>query len=185
VNSILRQTARVAVVVALLSTSVWTVFQPSLDEAVKRREEAVTEVVRKGPVAVDEIQWTLDSLRIYSRLADADGEKIDLDVPPGAVIVVAMLGVKPLAGLKMNNGFTCDAELIDDENNVWKAADSIFGTAVPTYCGDDDHPIKRGQTGKVMKVFVVPRSSVPKLLGVITPPTGEGGYPEKRVLIRP
>src|SRR4051812_12593666 len=179
----LRVTARVAVLIALLALIVWTIYKPTLDEATKRREETITDVVSKGPVEVGHVRWTLDSLRVYTKLADAEGRAVELDAPAGASIVVAVLDIRPLAGLKMNNGFTCDAQLVDDQNNIWKAEDNVFGMALPTYCGDDDHPFVRNKSGKLMKVFVVPTVVVPRLLGVITPATGTP-YPEKRVLIR-
>jgi len=175
--------ARIAVLVALVAATVWSIFQPTLDAAEKKRETMITDVVSKGPVEVDQVQWTLDSLRVYTRLADKEGKQVDIEVPAGASIVVAMMDIKPLEGLTLkDDGFTCDTQLIDDQDNLWKEEGSVYGLALPTSCSDDDHPFTRGKSAKVMKVFVVPAKSVPQLIGLITPVTGTLN-PEKRVLI--
>lgn len=175
-------TVRIAVLVALIAASVWSIYWPSLQEATKRRETAITEVAT-GPVEVDRVQWTLESLKVYTRLADEDGKEADLTVPAGASIVVAMMDIKPLEGLRMdNNGFNCETQLVDDQDNVWKEESSVYGLALPSSCSDDDHPFVQGRSAKVMKVFVIPATALPHLLGVITPVTGKT-YPDKRVLI--
>jgi hypothetical protein len=170
--------------VALLAASVWTIYKPTLDDAAKRREEAITDVTTSGPVEIDHVQWTLTSLQVYTRIPDDEGKVVDLDVPAGASIVVAMVDIKPLTGLKLNDGFPCKAELIDDQKNVWAEQSSVFGLALPTGCSDMDHPLTMNKSSKVMKIFVVPTSALPRLLGIITPVTGTP-YPEKRVLLRP
>jgi hypothetical protein len=175
--------ARIAVLVALVAATVWSIFQPALGAAEKEKDTTITEVVTKGPVEVGEIQWTLESLRVYTRLADTEGKEVDINVPAGASIVVALMDVKPLDGLVMkDDGFSCDTQLVDDQDNIWKEEGSVYGLTLPTGCADEDHPFTRGKAGKVLKVFVVPAKSVPRLVGLITPTIGTLN-PEKRVLI--
>ncbi|HET6298360.1 MAG TPA: hypothetical protein VFG33_33595 [Kribbella sp.] len=175
--------ARIAVLIALVAAAVWSIVQPALDAAEKKKETTITEVVSRGPVEVGDIEWKLESLRVYTQLADTEGKKVDVNVPAGASIVVAMMEIKPLDGVAMkNDGFLCDTQLMDDEDNIWKEADSVYGLTLPTGCSDEDHPLTRGKATKVMKVFVVPSKSVPRLVGLITPTIGTLN-PEKRVLI--
>jgi hypothetical protein len=130
------------------------------------QEGAVTEVVGHGPVEVAKVRWQLDSMQAYTRLVGEDKKEITMDHPAGSVIILVKVSVTPLDGLKMNDGgFTCDANLRDDRGNVWEPT-SVFGFELATYCGDDDRPIKRNQTGKIAKVYVVPASVVPHLIGV-------------------
>ena len=42
-----------------------------------------------------EVEWPLDSLKVYTRLLRTDKEEVEVDVPAGAVIVVALLTLKP------------------------------------------------------------------------------------------
>jgi hypothetical protein len=89
-----------------------------------------------------------------------------VDHPAGSVIILVKVSVTPLDGLKMNDGaFTCEAKLRDDRGNVWEDT-SVFGLDLATYCGDDDRPIRRNQTGQIAQVYVVPASAVPHLVGI-------------------
>lgn len=81
----------------------------------------------------------------------------------------------------MDDGFTCNAELRDDRGYTWKSQ-SAYGFGLPTDCNDYD----RNVPGKVAKIFIVPEDAVPRLLGVVTPPTSNLSLSDgRRVLIRP
>jgi hypothetical protein len=180
---VLNLATRITFLIALLALTVWTIYEPTLTEANKRREEAITRVVPKGPVDIEGSEWTLESMQVYTRLVDDQRKPVSLDVPAGASIVVAVVAIKPLVGLNMDDGgFSCDAELVDNQNNFWKEQSSVYGLSMPTYCSDDDHPFTRGKANKVMKVFVIPTAAVPNILGVVSPATGKA-YPKDRVLI--
>jgi hypothetical protein len=163
-----RWTAQISLLLALLGVSAYlTVHNYLGDEEQVYKEGAVTEVVGHGPVTIEKVRWQLDSMAPYTRLVNTDKKEIEIDDhPPGSVIILVTVSVTPLDGLRMNDGgFTCEAKLRDDRGNVWEDTDA-FGYALATYCGDDDRPIKRNQTGKIAKVFVVPASAVPHLVGI-------------------
>jgi hypothetical protein len=162
-----RWTAQISMLATLLGLSSYlTVHNYLGDEERVYREGAVTEVVGHGPITIDHIRWQLDSMQPYTRLVDKEQKEIDdVEHPAGSVIILAKVSVTPLDGLKMNNGFTCKAQLRDDRGNIWESQDA-FGYELATYCGDDDRPIKRNETGKIAQVYVVPASAVPHLLGL-------------------
>lgn len=176
--------SRVALLLALVAAAAYLMIGPYLDDTEETEQKAVTRVVQTGPVAVnDEVQWKLLSLRAYTRLVGKDGKEVSLDVPSGATIVVAELSAKSLPGARVTkSGFTCTVELRDDRGNTWPEQ-SPFGLATPTMCSDYDKPFKPGVEGKVAKVFVVPKSAVPHLIGVVAPPVGSPS--DNRVLITP
>jgi hypothetical protein len=161
-----RWTAQISLLLTLAGLSAYlTVHNYLGDEEQVYKEGAVTEVVGHGPVEIAKVRWQLDSLQPYTRLIDKEKKEVELDHPAGSVIIVAKISVTPLDGLKMNDGFSCDAKLRDDRGNVWEDS-SIFGWELATYCGDNDRPIKRNQTGQIAQVFVVPASAVPHLIGI-------------------
>lgn len=165
-DRLVRWSGRLSLLLVLLALGAYLVLKPYLgDEERMWKEGAVTEVVNRGPVTIGHITWKLDSMQVYTRLVDDEKEEVDLDVPAGAVIVLVKASVTPLDGLRINNGFSCEAVLRDDRGNVWKGQ-SAFGLDLPTYCSDDDHPIARNQTGKIAQVYVVPKSAVPHLVGI-------------------
>jgi hypothetical protein len=161
-----RWTAQISLLLILTGISAYlTVFNYLGNKERVFREGPVTEVVGHGPVEIAKVRWQLDSLQPYTRLVDTDKKEIELDHPAGSVIIVAKVSVTPLDGLKMNDGFTCEAKLRDDRGNVWEDS-SVFGFELATYCGDDDRPIERNQTGQIAQVYVVPASAVPHLVGI-------------------
>jgi hypothetical protein len=161
-----RWTAQISLLLTLTGVSAFlTVYNYLGDKERVFREGPVTEVVGHGPVEIAKVRWQLDSLQPYTRLVDKEGEKIDVDQPAGSIIILVIASVTPLDGLRIDNGFSCEAKLRDDRGNVWEKT-SAFGLEYPTYCGDDDHPIKRNQTGKIAQVYVVPAEAVPHLVGI-------------------
>jgi hypothetical protein len=75
--------------------------------------------------------------------------------------------VTALEGLRMNDGgFTCEAKLRDDRGNVWKAQNVYGEFTLPTYCSNDDQPIRRNVPTQVAQLYVVPASAVPHLTGI-------------------
>ena len=178
-NAVVRRISQVALLLVLLSLSAYLMLRTYLDDEEQRfNDGTVTEVVGRGPVEIGHIKWKIDSMQAYTKLVDDQKEPIDLDVPAGATIVLVKISITPLDGLRINNGFSCEATLRDDRGNTWKKEDA-FGLALPTFCSDDDHPIKRNQTGQVAQVYIVPKSAVPHLVGITTE------YPEdfRRVLL--
>lgn len=175
-------TSRFALLLTLVVAAVYLMTSPYLDDTQTTEENEVTGVVRAGPVAVNgEVEWELLSLRAYTRLVKKDGKQATIDVPSGATIVVAELSAKALAGAKVDeDGFLCAVELRDDRGSTWPEQ-GVFGLPTPTSCSDFEHPFKRGVAGKVAKVFVVPKSAVPHLTGVVAPPVGTRS--DNRVLI--
>lgn len=164
---VLRLTAQVSLLVALASTSALVLLRPYLTDNDKLfRQGDITEVVERGPVTIDFVQWKLESLEVYTQLVNAEKKKIELDQPAGSVIVLAKASVTPLDGLKMGaDGFTCNAKLRDDRGNVWESQ-SAYGLPMATRCSDEDFPFTRNKAGVVAQVFVVPASAVPHLSGI-------------------
>lgn len=163
----LRLTAQVSLLVAIASTSALLLVRPYLlDQDKVYRQGTITEVVQQGPVTIGQVQWKLESLEVYTQLVDAEKKKIALEQPAGSVVILAKASVTPLDGVKMGaDGFGCSAKLRDDRGNVWEGQ-SAYGLALPTNCGDDDHPFTRNKTGQLAQVYVVPESAVPHLTGV-------------------
>ncbi|QNE19876.1 hypothetical protein F1D05_20635 [Kribbella qitaiheensis] len=161
-----RWTAQISLLVTLTGLSAYLTVHNYLGDAERVfREGAVTEVDGHGPVEIGKIRWQLDSLQPYTRLIDKEKKEIEFDHPAGSVIILVKVSVTPLDGLKMDDGFTCEAKLRDDRGNVWEDT-SVFGLDLATYCGDDDRPIERNQTGQIAQVYVVPASAVPHLIGI-------------------
>jgi hypothetical protein len=180
----LSRLSRQSLLVLLLALATYLTVRTELsDEDTFEKESPVTEVVSRGPTEVEDVEWRLDSLKVYTRLLDEKKEEVDVDVPDGAVIVFAILTVKPTERTKLDDGFTCNADLIDDRGNVWEAED-VFGIDLPTYCGDDDINVQRGKPFKIAKVFVIPKTAVPHVTGLVTPETGNTSA-ERRVLLTP
>jgi hypothetical protein len=176
--------SRISLAVFLAAVSVFLLVRPFLgDIEAAKKESFITDVVEKGPVVVEDLEWTLESLRAYTQLVDKDKRPIELDVPGGAVIVLAEFSIRPIEKTRIDDGVFCNAELRDDQGNTWGPTDA-FSLPIPTFCGDDDLEIERGKAFKVAKVFVVPEKSVPHLVGVIVPPL-DNTASEQRVLIRP
>lgn len=176
--------SRFALLVLLAAVAVHLTMRTELaDQDTWQKESPITQVVRHGPAEVDEVEWTLDSLKVYTRLLDDRKEEVDVDVPAGAVIVMAVLTLKTTERTIISDAFTCNAELIDDRGNVWEDAD-VFGITLPTFCGDDDLDVKRGVPFKVAKVYVIPKSAVPHVTGLITPESGNTSV-DRRVLLTP
>jgi hypothetical protein len=167
-NVLVRRISQVALLLVLLSLSAYLLLRTYLDNEEQRYNAGtVTEVVGRGPVDIGHINWKLDSMQAYTKLVNDQGEPIDLDVPAGATIILVKLSITPLDGLKINNGFSCEALLRDDRGNTWEKQD-VYGLTLPTYCGDDDHPIKRNHIGQIAQAYVVPKSAVPHLVGITT-----------------
>ncbi|MEU4391018.1 hypothetical protein [Kribbella sp. NPDC023855] len=165
---LLRLTAQVSLLVALASTSAFVLVRPYITDSDKvYRQGAITEVVERGPVIVDRVEWKLDSLDVYTQLVDKEKKTVtSLDRPAGSVIVLAKSTVTALDGLKMGaDGFTCTAKLRDDRGNVWESQ-SAYGLAFAIRCSDEDFPFVRNKPGVVAHIFVVPESAVPHLVGI-------------------
>jgi hypothetical protein len=167
-NVLVRRISQVALLLVLLSLSAYLLLRTYLgDEEQRFNEGTVTEVVGRGPVEVGHINWKLDSMQAYTRLVDEEKKPVDVDVPAGAMIILVKISITPLDGLRINNGFSCEALLRDDRGNTWEKQDA-YGLALPTFCGDDDHPIERNHTAQIAQVYVVPKSAVPHLVGITT-----------------
>lgn len=162
-----RLTAQISLLVALAATSSVLLLQTYIgDPETVYEAGSVTEVVQQGPVTVDRVEWKLESLEEYTQLVDTEKKKISLDQPAGSVVIVAKVAITPLDGLKMGaDGFTCAAKLRDDRGNIWEGQ-TASQFALPTYCGDDDHPFVRNKTGEIAQIYVVPKSAVPHLSGI-------------------
>ena len=177
-----RLAVQATVLAALLGLGVFTMVHPYLsDDEQMYNQGRIDEVVRQGPVTVQDIEWKLDSLQAYTALLNEDGEAISLDAPAGSVIVLATLTVTPRKGIMLKDrGFSCDALLRDSKGNTWD--DTLAtGYPLPTFCGDDDHPFTMDKPAKIAKVYIVPKSVVPNLVGL----TVEDFYIHRRVLITP
>jgi hypothetical protein len=181
-NRAVRLAAQISLLLGLLSTSAFLLTRTYLgDDEQIYNDGAITEVVSKGPVTIDNVEWKLDSLQTYTKLVDDEVEEISLCQPAGAVIIFATATVTPLDGLYMkDNGFSCSADLRDDRGNVWEGQQP-YGYPVPTYCSDDDHPFTRNKPAKIAQVYVVPASVVPHLTGIQV----ENLEERRRVLLTP
>jgi hypothetical protein len=177
-----RLVVQVTLLAALLGVGTFTLLHPYLsDDERLYKEGRIDEVVSQGPVTVQSIEWKLDSLKAYTAILNEDGEAIKLDAPAGSMIVLATLTVTPRKGLMLKErGFSCDALLRDGKGNTWDDTQA-FGYPLPTYCGDDDHPFTMDKPAKIAKVYIVPKSAVPNLVGL----TVEDFYIHRRVLITP
>jgi hypothetical protein len=176
--------SRVALLVTLLGLSVYLTVRPTLaSEDTFEKGSPITEVVKRGPVVIEDVEWKLDSLQVYTQLVGERNETVEVDVPDNAIIVLAKLSLTPTDRARLDDGFYCEPDLADDRGNYWED-ESVFGIDLPTYCGDDDLKVERGKTVKVAKVYVVPKSAVPHLIGLVTPETGNTSA-ERRVLITP
>lgn len=175
--------SRVALLLCLVAIATWLTVRTVLgDEDTFEKSSPITEVVKGGPVTVQNVVWKLDSLKAYVRLINEETqEEADVDIPDNAIAVMATFTLTPTERTRIDDGIYCNTNLVDDRGNVWKE-ESVFGIQYPTFCGDDDLNIKRGVPFKIAKVYVVPKSAVPHLRGVITPPDDETSA-EERVLI--
>ncbi|MGW6280340.1 hypothetical protein [Kribbella sp. NPDC055071] len=177
-----RLVVQFALLLALLSTSAFVLLRNYLDDPERLYENGkIDQVVSKGPVTVDHVDWTLNSLQAYTKLIDTDGEPIDLPQPAGSVIMVATMTVTPREGTYLKDkGFQCAASLTDDRGNTWDGQQP-YKFKLPTYCTNDDFPWTLNKPGQIAQVYVVPASAVPHLTGVLV--GDSGGY--FRVMITP
>ncbi|TWD80601.1 hypothetical protein FB561_1684 [Kribbella amoyensis] len=178
-----RLTAQAALLVTLLGLSAFLLLRTYLGDDERVFEEgAVTEVVSKGPVTIDNVTWKLDSMQPYTTLVDKDKKAIKLDNQvAGTTVVVVTSELTVLEARRYNDGgFTCDAMLRDDRGNVWKSQSVFRDFPLPTYCSDNDNPIKRNEPTKIAHVFVVPSSAVQHLTGIQVESTEVGDF--RRVL---
>ncbi|GAA3079369.1 hypothetical protein JOF29_004944 [Kribbella aluminosa] len=177
-----RMVIQITLLLALLGVGTFVLLRPYLsDDEGLYKQGRIDQVVSEGPVTIANVEWKLDSLKVYTKILNGDGEPIELDGPAGTVVVLATITVTPKPGLYLkDHGFTCDAVLRDDKGNTWKDQQA-YGYPLPTYCGDSDHPFTMDKPAKIAKIFVVPRSDVPNLVGLTT----EDFYVHKRVLITP
>lgn len=177
-----RLAVQFSLMVALLGLGFFTLLHPYLsDDEDLYKQGRIDEVVSQGPITVQDIEWKLDSLKIYTAILNADGEAIELAAPAGSTYVLATLTVTPKKGTMLQNrGFSCDAVLRDSKGNTWDDTQAT-GYPLPTFCGDDDHPFTMDKPAKVAKVYIVPKSVVPNLIGL----TVEDFYVHRRVLITP
>jgi hypothetical protein len=177
-----RLAVQFALLLALLSTSAFVLLRNYLDDPERLYENGkVDQVISKGPVTVDHVEWKLNSLQAYTKLVNTDGEPIDLSEPAGSVVMVATLTVTPREGTYLKDqGFTCAASLADDRGNVWDGQQP-YKFKLPTYCSDDDHPFALNKPATIAQVYVIPASAVSHLTGVLV--GDSGGY--FRVMITP
>ncbi|ONI67801.1 hypothetical protein BWI15_32475 [Kribbella sp. ALI-6-A] len=165
----LQLTARISLLIALASLSAFLLVRTYLgDPETLYNQGTVSETVSRGPVTMEKVRWQLGTMQLYTQLIDEDRRKVVLENNvPGSVVVAVHLAVTPLDGVDQlsDGGFVCDAALRDDRGNVWKNqnVDTMLG---PSSCSDDDHPLKLNQPNKLVKLFVVPASAVPHLVGV-------------------
>lgn len=181
-NRAARLAAQISLLLALASTSGFLLVRPYIDnEETLFDEGRVTEVVGKGPVTIGKVEWKLDSLEAYTRLVDEDGKEISMSRPAGSVIIVAKATVKPLEGVYLKNrGFSCSANLRDDRGNTWQTK-SPYKFPLPTYCTNDDFPFTINQARQIAQVYVVPKSAVPHLSGIVVQNLDE----RRRVILTP
>jgi hypothetical protein len=185
-NQLVGRLGRLSLVVMLGALSAYLTVRPELgDEDTFERSGPITRVAQHGRAEVEDVEWTLKSLRVYTRLVNEDKEEIDLKKPEGSVIVVAIVGGKTTERTKIDDGFNCEMNLADDRGNVWEESDDTYGFALPTFCGDDKiRAVKRGGPFTVGKIFVVPPDAVPHLTGLLIPPKDVTSA-EDRVLLTP
>jgi hypothetical protein len=168
-DRLLQLTARISLLIALASLSAYLLVRPYLgDPETLYNQGTVNETVSRGPVTMDKVRWQVGSMQLYTHLVDEDQRKITLDNNvPGSVVVAVHVAVTPLDGVDQlsSGGFVCETSLRDDRGNVWKNQD-VATELGPSSCSDDDHPLKPNQPNKLVKLFVVPASAVPHLVGV-------------------
>ncbi|MGC4936839.1 hypothetical protein [Kribbella sp. DT2] len=178
----LQLVAKISLLVALASLSAFLLVRTYLgDPEAVYKEGTVTETVSKGPVTLDQARWQLGTMQVYTQLVDEDQEKVSLENNvPGSVVVAVHLAVTPLPGVDQlsSGGFVCETQLRDDRGNIWKNQD-VATELGPTSCSDDEHPMKLNQPNKLVKLYVVPASAVPHLVGIQVGSTNEF----RRVLI--
>lgn len=184
----LDRVARIAMLVLLLALATYLTLLSSLgdvDQMVKDRRY-ISATVSKGPSLVDGIEWRLDSLRTYSRLANKDGEQLDVELPANATFVVAELSLTPTDRADIDT-VTCEPDLLDDRGNLWRPTkDSLYEFVMPTSCYSDDLNFAVGKTVKVAIVYIVPKEAIQHLLGIAAPAAGVVDYLDKvRVLLTP
>ncbi|GAA1708462.1 hypothetical protein GCM10009745_65390 [Kribbella yunnanensis] len=167
-NRAARLAAQISLLLVLLATSCFLMLRTYLGDPEQNfNDGAINHVVDKGPVTVGGLSWQLDSMTVYTRLVDTEGEEISIDQPAGSVIVVAQLRVTALDGFRLKkDGFHCFASLRDDRGNNWQAT-SAYKFVIPTSCSDSDHPVVRNKPYKLAQVFVVPKEALSHLQGVV------------------
>jgi hypothetical protein len=176
--------SRFALLLALLSLSVFLAVRTVLgSQDTFEQEIPITQVAKKGPATVDDVVWELDSLQIYTRLVNENKEPVEADVPDGAVIVKAVLKLTATDRTRLDDGFSCEAQLRDDRGNVWEN-ESVFGVGLPTFCGDSELKIVRGKPFRIAKIYFIPKEAVPHIVGLITPGT-DNASAEDRLLLTP
>jgi hypothetical protein len=165
----LQLAARISLLVALASLSAFLLVRTYLgNPETIFKEGTVTETVSKGPVTLKNVRWQLGSMQVFTQLVDEDQKKVKLENNvPGSVVVAVHLAVTPLDGIDRmdSGGFVCETELRDDRGNIWKNQD-VSTPLGPASCSDDDHPMKQNQPNKLVKLYVVPASAVPHLVGI-------------------
>lgn len=179
--------ARIAVLALLLALGTYLTLLSSLgdvDQQIKDRRY-ISETVRNGPGLIAGIEWRLDSLRAFTRLANKDGEQLDIELPANATFVVAELSLRPTERADLGL-VTCEPDLLDDRGNIWEPTDeSVYDYTMETRCSDD-LAMATGKTSKVAKIYIVPKEAVPHLVGIAAPEAGSVNYQSKeRVLLTP
>ncbi|GAA1539822.1 hypothetical protein [Kribbella lupini] len=181
-DRVLPLTAKISLLVALASLSAFLLARTYLgDPETVYKEGTVTDTVSKGPVTLENARWQLGSMQVFTQLVDEDQKKVALENNvPGSVVVAVHLAVTPLDGINRmsGGGFVCETQLRDDRGNIWKNQD-VDTPLGPSSCSDDDHPMKQNQPNKLVKLYVVPASAVPHLVGIQVGSTEEF----RRVLI--
>lgn len=165
----LRLTAKLSLLIALASLSTFLLVRTYLgNPETIYKEGTVTDTVSKGPVTLENVRWQVGKMQPYTQLVDEDGERVGLqNNVPGSVVIAVHLTVTPLPGLDRmgSGGFVCETQLRDDRGNIWKNQD-LSSTLGVSSCTDDDHPMKENQPNKLVKLYVVPASAVPHLVGI-------------------
>ncbi|MEV6284573.1 hypothetical protein [Kribbella sp. NPDC051770] len=164
----LRLTVRISLLIALVSLSAFLLLRTYLGSAEKNfKSGSASEAVAKGPVTLDHVRWQVDGMQPYTQVLGDEGRRAGLENNvPGSVVVAVRVSITALDGIRLNDtGFICAASLLDDRGNVWKNQD-VATTLGPASCSDDDHPITVGKPAKRVKLFVVPASAVPHLVGI-------------------
>jgi hypothetical protein len=183
-NRAARLAAQISLLLALLATSCFLMVRNYLgDEETVYNEDNVMELAKNGgPVTIGDVKWKLNSLQPYTRITDKDGEEIGMGVIPGSVLIVAIVTVTPLPGLYIkDNGFSCSANLRDDQGNVWQPSNNTSDWKLPTYCSDNEFPMKLNTPRQIAQMYVVPKPAVPHLVGISV----EDLDSKRRVLITP
>lgn len=187
-STVFERIARIAVLIALLAIAVLVTLLSSLGDVDQRIGDRryLSQTVSKGPALIQGIEWRLDSLRTYTRLADKEGEQLELEAPANATIVVAEISLIPTDRANVDLVTSCTPELLDDRGNLWPMQDSgLYGYPMETRCSDDLR-MEPGKTSKFAAIYVVPKEAVAHLLGIAAPEAGTVNYRTKeRVLITP